>query len=375
MRAATGQDVVVGGMSTPTAPRAAGRAAHGSAHRADAAAGPRGRHRVADRARGRWSPRSTTTHFIDANSIQQLLSGAALIALLGVGETLVIVTRNVDLSVGSVLGLSAYIVGDLFKYHHIPVWSGFAIGILVGVVAGAVNGFIVTVLRVPSLVVTLGMLYVIRGIDGVIVNGDRIDPESIPSRFTAVGYKNFFGIPWLAIIVAVVVVVAGYAMRSFRASRDLYAIGSNPDAAALAGIPIERRVFTAFVISGALAGLAGALFLALHTQIDNSGGHGLRAQRRRGRRRRRRGDLRRQRHRRRRRARRAAAEHDQPGPRRLAHLGVLEPGDRRRAAAGRDRLRPLADPARDQDAASRPRERTVTSDVATAVPERNADDR
>jgi rhamnose transport system permease protein len=213
-------------------------------------------------------------NFIHADSIQQLLSGAALIALLGVGETLVIVTRNVDLSVGSVLGLSAYIVGDLFKSHHIPVWSGFAIGILVGVVAGVLNGFIVTVLRVPSLVVTLGMLYVIRGIDGVIVSGDRIDPESIPSAFTSVGYKNLFGIPWLAIIVAVVVVVVGYSMRSFRASRELYAIGSNPDAAALAGIPTERRVFTAFVISGALAGLGGALFLAVHTQIDNSGGLG-----------------------------------------------------------------------------------------------------
>ena len=118
------------------------------------------------------------------------------------------------------------------------------------------------------------MLYVIRGVDGVIVSGDRIDPESIPSAFTAVGYKNLFGIPWLAIIVAVVVIIVGYAMRTFRASRELYAIGSNPDAAALAGIPIERRVFTAFVISGALAGLAGALFLALHTQIDNSGGLG-----------------------------------------------------------------------------------------------------
>jgi rhamnose transport system permease protein len=213
-------------------------------------------------------------HFVDAASLQQLLTGAALIALLGVGETLVIVTRNVDLSVGSVLGLSAYIVGDMFKYHHIPVWSGFAIGIGVGVVCGAVNGLIVTVLRVPSLVVTLGMLYVIRGIDGVIVSGDRIDPTAIPTSFTAVGYKNLFGVPWLAIIVAVVVAIAGYAMRSFRASRDLYAIGSNPDAAALAGVPIERRVFTAFLISGALAGLGGALFLALHTQIDNSGGLG-----------------------------------------------------------------------------------------------------
>jgi rhamnose transport system permease protein len=213
-------------------------------------------------------------HFIDADSIQQLLSGAALIALLGVGETLVIVTRNVDLSVGSVLGLSAYIVGDLFKYHHIPVWSDFVIAAVVGAVLGAVNGFIVTVMRVPSLVVTLGMLYVIRGIDGVIVSGDRIDPEAIPSSFTSVGYKNFFGIPWLAIIVAVIVIIAGYAMRSFRASRDLYAIGSNPDAAELAGIPIARRVFSAFALSGMLAGFAGTLFLALHTQIDNSGGLG-----------------------------------------------------------------------------------------------------
>jgi rhamnose transport system permease protein len=214
------------------------------------------------------------SHFVDSNSIEQLLSGAALIALLGVGETLVVVTRNVDLSVGSVLGLSAYVVGHLFKYDHIPVWSGFVIGVLVGVAAGVLNGFIVTVMRVPSLVVTLGMLYVIRGIDGVVVNGERIDPQYIPNSFTAVGYKTLFGIPWLAIIVAVVVAIAGYAMRSFRASRDLYAIGSNPDAAALAGVPIQRRVFTAFVISGALAGLAGALFLALHTQIDNSGGIG-----------------------------------------------------------------------------------------------------
>jgi rhamnose transport system permease protein len=203
-----------------------------------------------------------------------MLSGAALFALLGVGETLVIITRNVDLSVGSVLGLSAYVVGYMFKYHHIPVWSGFLIGTLVGVAAGVVNGLIVTVLRVPSLVVTLGMLYVIRGIDGVIVNGDQIDPASIPNSFTAVGYRTFLGIPWLAIIVTVVVAIVGYAMRSFRASRELYAIGSNPDAAALAGIPIGRRVFSAFLISGTLAGFAGALFLALHTQINNNGGVG-----------------------------------------------------------------------------------------------------
>jgi rhamnose transport system permease protein len=214
------------------------------------------------------------SHFLDSNSVQQLLSGAALIGLLGVGETLVLVTRNVDLSVGSVLGLSAYIVGDLFKNEHIPIWSGFVIGILVGAVIGVINGAVVTFTRVPSLVVTLAMLYVVRGADSMIVNGNRIDADAVPDSFQAVGYRTVLGIPWLVIIVAVVVAIVGYAMRAFRSSRELYAIGSNPEAARLAGIPTGKRVFTAFVVSGALAGLAGALFLAQHASIDNSGGSG-----------------------------------------------------------------------------------------------------
>ncbi|MDQ2813048.1 MAG: ABC transporter permease [Actinomycetota bacterium] len=220
----------------------------------------------------------TTLHnhnFATANSIQQLLSGAALIAMLGVGETLVIVTRNVDLSVGSIVGLSAYIVGDLFKDHPgTPVILGFAVGIAVGAVIGAVNGFVTATLRVPSLVVTLAMLYIVRGIDGLIVNGVIITSSSIPNAFIAIGFRTFLGIPWLAIIAFAVVVVVAYAMRSFRSGRDLYAVGSNPEAAALAGVPAARRVFTAFVISGSLAGLAGALFLALHAEVDVTGGTG-----------------------------------------------------------------------------------------------------
>jgi rhamnose transport system permease protein len=217
----------------------------------------------------------TNPAFASANSVQQLLTGAALIALLGVGETMVVVTRNVDLSVGSVVGFSAYLVGDLFAHHPgMPVPVGFLIGIAIGAVIGAINGIVTTASRVPSLVVTLAMLYIIRGVDGMVVNGHTIDPDKIPTALTAVGYQTLVGIPWLAIIVALVVAVAGYAMRSFRASRDLYAIGSNPEAATLAGIPTGRRVFTAFTLSGALAGLAGVLFLALHAQIDVTGGTG-----------------------------------------------------------------------------------------------------
>jgi rhamnose transport system permease protein len=213
--------------------------------------------------------------FAHALSVQQLLTGASLIGLLAVGETLVIITRNVDLSVGSVLGLSAYVVGDTFAHHpHTSPVVGFIIGIAVGAVFGAINGLIVTVLRVPSLVVTLATLYIIRGLDAMIVNGKQIDPSSVPKAFQAVGNRNIFGVPWLAIIVAAVVAIAGYAMRSFRASRDIYAIGSNPEAAALAGVPIGRRVFTAFLISGSLAGLGGALFLSEVATVDATGGTG-----------------------------------------------------------------------------------------------------
>jgi rhamnose transport system permease protein len=213
-------------------------------------------------------------NFASSGSIQQLLVGASLIALLGVGETMVIVTRNIDLSVGSTLGLSAFVVGDLFRSQHIPVWSGFVIAIAIGAAVGAVNGAITTLVRVPSLVVTLAMLYIVRGLDSKLVNGNIVVPGQVPHAFIEVGYQTVFGIPWLAIIVAVVVAIVGYVMRTFRPARELYAIGSNPDAAALAGIPSARRVFVAFVTSGALAGLGGALFLALFAQVDNSAGLG-----------------------------------------------------------------------------------------------------
>ncbi len=213
-------------------------------------------------------------NFANASSVQQLLTGASLIALLGVGETLVIVTRNVDLSVGSVLGLCAFVVGNLFRHQHIPVWSGFVIAVALGAAIGAVNGLITTVARVPSLVVTLAMLYIVRGVDAKLVSGSIVVPSQVPSAFAAVGYRTVLGIPWLAIIVAVVVAAVAYAMRSFRSGRELYAIGSNPEAATLAGIPSGRRVFMAFVASGALAGLGGALFLALFAQVDNSAGIG-----------------------------------------------------------------------------------------------------
>jgi rhamnose transport system permease protein len=213
--------------------------------------------------------------FANGASVQQLLAGASLVALIGAGETLVIVTRNVDLSVGSVLGLSAYLVGMLFQRHpDTSLVTAYALGIGVGALCGLVNGVVTALLRVPSLVVTLAALYIIRGIDALVVNGKQIDPTSIPQRFQTLGSGSVLHVPYLTLLVTAVVLVVWYAMRSFRSGRDLYVIGSNPQAAALAGIPTVRRVVAAFVVSGALAGLAGVLFLSQFATVAATAGVG-----------------------------------------------------------------------------------------------------
>jgi rhamnose transport system permease protein len=215
------------------------------------------------------------SRFLSSTSLQQLLSGAAIIALLAIGETLVIVTRNVDLSIGSVLGLSAYAVGAIYVHHpHVQMPLVILAGAGIGLACGIVNGAIVTLCRVPSLVVTLGTLYVIRGLDASWAGGNQINSSSLPDTFNQLGYGKLLGVPYLGIITIVCVIVATYGMRAFRSGRDLYAIGSNPEAARLAGIPVDLRVFATFAISGAIAGFAGVLWLAFFGSVDSTAGTG-----------------------------------------------------------------------------------------------------
>jgi rhamnose transport system permease protein len=214
-------------------------------------------------------------HFLSATSVQQMLSGASIIALLAIGETIVVVTRNVDLSIGSVLGISAYATGVLYTHHpHVPLVLVFLLALAIGAVCGAANGLIVTVARVPSLVVTLGTLYIIRGIDGAWAGGNQVNASMLPEGFNKIGYGTVAGVPYLGIIAIVAVAIATYAMRTFRTARDFYAIGSDPAAARLAGIPVGSRVFLAFVLSGSIAGIAGAIWLSYFGSVDAIAGAG-----------------------------------------------------------------------------------------------------
>ena len=218
---------------------------------------------------------SIQPRFVDQANIQFVLSNTTVYALLALGETMVVISRNVDLSVGSVLGLSAYVSTNLFgRSPGIPVPVVFLVGLGVGLACGIANGLMVAIGRVPSLVVTLATLYIIRGIDILIVGGNEVVAQTLPSSFIAIPRANVLGVPYLAIVIAAVIGAGAYYLRSFRSGRELYAIGSNPEAAQLAGIPVGKRVFTAFAISGGIAGLAGVLWAAQYQTIDSTAGTG-----------------------------------------------------------------------------------------------------
>ena len=213
--------------------------------------------------------------FLDVSNIQFVLVDTSTFALLALGQTMVVISRNVDLSVGSVVGLSAYLSASLFADHPgIPIPVVFLAGLGIGLACGLANGIMVAVGRVPSLVVTLATLYIIRGIDILIVGGNEVDASSLPDAFINITKDTVVGIPDIAIAVAVVVAIGAYYLRTYRSGRDLYAIGSNPDSARLAGLPVGRRVLVAFAASGAIAGVAGVLWASQFPTINSTAGTG-----------------------------------------------------------------------------------------------------
>jgi rhamnose transport system permease protein len=219
------------------------------------------------------------SRFLSGSNIRFVLGDATLYALVAIGETFVVLTRNVDLSVGSVVGLSAYVSANMFQAHHgIPIPVVFAVGIGIGLACGVVTGLITAIGRVPSLVVTLAMLYIIRGVDTIVVGSGQVVANSLPNSFINIFHNTIVGIPDLAVVTAVLVGVAAYYLRSYRSGRELYAIGSDPDAARLAGIPIARRVFFTFVLSGAIAGLGGVFWSTQYNTIDATAANGLELQ-------------------------------------------------------------------------------------------------
>lgn len=216
---------------------------------------------------------SNPSFLFSSDGFRDLLLTPSLLMLVAVGQAIVIITRNVDLSVGSILGLTAYLTGRLFiDLPGIPVIVVFVAGIAFGAILGLVNGALVALAKVPALVITLGTLYIYRGINVAWAGSDRINASDLPADFRGLGTGQLVGIPILTIIAAVVLVAAAWYLRNLRSGRELYAIGSDPAAAHLYGLPVTRRVIGAFLVSGALSGFAGVLYAARYGTVSSGAG-------------------------------------------------------------------------------------------------------
>ena len=217
----------------------------------------------------------THTFLFSSNSWRDLLLTPAILILLAVGEAVVIITRNVDLSVGSTLAITAYLTGRLFVSHPgLPVLVVVLAGLLAGGALGLVNGLLVALGKVPALVITLGTLYIYRG--GVLAweGSNRINASDMPNGFLSLGTKQVLSIPVLTIVAVLVLAAVGYYMRTARGGREMYAIGSDPAAASLYGLNVRRRVIFVFVLSGALAGLSGVFYAARYGTVSSDAGTG-----------------------------------------------------------------------------------------------------
>jgi rhamnose transport system permease protein len=214
-------------------------------------------------------------------TFNRIASSVAIITVVGVGQTLVVLTRNIDLSVGSIVGFTAYFVGTFIaRDNGMNPAVAVALSILLGAALGAINGVLVAWGRVPAVVVTLGTLAIYRGVLVDLSGAKTVTSDSLPSwlvdlpTFNVLPIGNLDVRPLFAIAL-IVVIVFQFASGYFSFARLFYAIGSNPEAAQMIGLPATRVVFFAFVVSGALAGLGGFMTLARFGNITVEAGRGL----------------------------------------------------------------------------------------------------
>jgi len=217
----------------------------------------------------------TAPQFLSVANISQVAVLASVIAVAAMGEALVVITRNVDLSVEATMGLVAYAVASLLERHALDTPGALALGLGLGLVLGMINGVVVTLFKVPAIVATLGTLSIFRGVDYLVAGSHQVPLASLPPGFTDAARDSFFGVPIFVAIALIIMVIGSVILRSTRFGRQLYAVGSNPEAAAILGIPSRLVVFTAFSLCGLLAGVAGILYVMEFGTINGTSATGL----------------------------------------------------------------------------------------------------
>ena len=212
--------------------------------------------------------------FLAAGNLRDLLVKCAPVAIVACGVTLVIVTGEIDISVGSLMGLVAAVIGLLTSPQHLgwPVWAGAPLALLLGTGCGFATGLLVTVGRVPSIIVTLGLLTALRGITELLMGGQWI--TKLPDGLRYLGTGQVLGVP-ISVLTALVVVAAAIVVtRLTPIGLRIYAVGSNAQSARLAGISERRIKVLAFTVTGFLTAVATLVSVPQLSVIEDGVGIG-----------------------------------------------------------------------------------------------------
>ncbi|HSR32776.1 MAG TPA: ABC transporter permease [Anaerolineae bacterium] len=220
-------------------------------------------------------------NYFNPRFFNRVSTSVAIIAVVAVGQTLVFLTENFDLSVGSVVGFTAYFVGQqLTRNNDMAPAQAVLMSIGLGAAMGSVNGLLVAYGRVPSVIVTLGTLAIYRTILVEYSDAQTVLTADLPQWILELPRANIFSVGELDLrlmvgVMIVVVILFQLILKYLPYGRRLYAIGSNRDAARIAGFPSQRIVFIAFVLCGALAGLGGFMFLSRFGNVTVVAGLGI----------------------------------------------------------------------------------------------------
>ncbi|MBV8565414.1 MAG: ABC transporter permease [Methylobacteriaceae bacterium] len=211
--------------------------------------------------------------FATSFNLSQAIAGVSERALIVLPMVLLIIAREIDLSVASILALASVIFGVAVA-HGIPLFGAMALALAIGALCGAFNGFLVTLLGLPSLVVTLGTLAMFRGIGYMILGPDSVN--EFPESFSNFGIDTVGDtlIPWTIIPFLVLAPLFALVLQASTIGRRIYAIGGNPSAALYSGVRVDRTRFALFVVSGLVCALAGIVFTArlANARADNAVG-------------------------------------------------------------------------------------------------------
>ena len=201
--------------------------------------------------------------FLTTDNFNDILLNISILAIVALAQTMVIITHGIDLYVSSMIGLVAMMVAFVVKQNpEMPVVFTVLLGMALGAVLGTFNGLIIARGNVPPIIATLGTLSIYRGLVFFYSQGTWINSFELPDNFKQLSKGTPFGLPNMVIIAILVAVVVYYFLNHTRTGRDIYAVGTNPDAAQFAGIRKESIIFLVYLLSGLLAGLAAVLWVS-----------------------------------------------------------------------------------------------------------------